>query len=459
MKPQEIAERALALTACDGGVVVVHQQSQANLRWAGNTLTTNGVMRGSRVTMVSVDERSSGAAAGVVTRNVTELDELESLVQAADTAARATSTAPDAAPLYDGATAADWDDPVAETSAEVFADLAPRLGQAFGHANAADRELFGFAEHMLDVAFLATSAGATRRHSQATGRVEMTGKADQRRSSSWVGRYTHDFTDIDIVALDHELARRLAWERNRIELAPGRYDVVMPPSAVSDFMVYMYWEMAARDAAEGRTVFSRAGGGTRVGEVLSETSVNVYSDPAFAGLACAPFVTAEASSSMQSVFDNALPLQRTDWIRGGTLESLLTTRYSARETGLSLHPPIDNLVLSVDGATGTLDDVVSRTERGLLLNTLWYIREVDPQSLLLTGLTRDGVYLIEDGAVTGAVNNFRFNESPVDLLARIDDAGDATVTLPREWSDFFTRVAMAPLRVRDFNMSTVSQAS
>ena len=459
MKPQEIAERALALTACDSGVVVVHQQSQANLRWAGNTLTTNGVMRGSRVTMVSVDERNTGAAAGVVTRNVTELGELKSLVEAADTAARAASTAPDAAPLYNDATADDWDDLVAETSAEVFTGVAPDLGQAFTNANAAGRELFGFAEHMIDVTFLATSTGATRRHSQATGRVEMTGKADQRRRSSWVGQYTHDFTDINIVALDAELGRRLDWERNRVELPPGRYDVVLPPSAVSDFMVYMYWEMVARDAAEGRTVFSKPGGGTRVGDVLSQSPVNVYSDPAFPGLGCAPFVTAEASSSLQSVFDNALPLERTDWIRAGTLESLLTTRYSARETGLSLRPPIDNLVLSVDGATGNLDDLVSRTERGLLLNTLWYIREVDPQSLLLTGLTRDGVYLIENGAVTGAVNNFRFNESPVDLLGRIDDAGDATVTLPREWSDFFTRVAMAPLRVRDFNMSTVSQAN
>jgi len=106
-----------------------------------------------------------------------------------------------------------------------------------------------------------------------------------------------------------------------------------------------------------------------------------------------------------------------------------------------------------------LRDMIGSTNRGLLLTCLWYIREVDPQTLLLTGLTRDGVYLIEDGQVRGAVNNFRFNESPVDLLARITEVGATTPTLPREWGDYFTRAAMPAVRVRDFNMSTVSPAS
>ncbi len=105
-----------------------------------------------------------------------------------------------------------------------------------------------------------------------------------------------------------------------------------------------------------------------------------------------------------------------------------------------------------------LDEMIAGTERGLLLTCLWYIREVDPQNLLLTGLTRDGVYLVEDGAVRGAVNNFRFNESPIDLLARASEVGRTEHTLPREWSDYFRRAAMPALRVPDFNMSTVSQA-
>ena len=129
-------------------------------------------------------------------------------------------------------------------------------------------------------------------------------------------------------------------------------------------------------------------------------------------------------------------------------------------TGQPVTPVIDNLVLEVDGGTGSVEDLVAGIERGLLLTCLWYIREVDPQTLLLTGLTRDGVYLVEGGEITGAVNNFRFNESPVDLLGRFT-RGRATVpSFSREWGDdYFSRTATPALRIPDFNMSSVSQAS
>ena len=158
------------------------------------------------------------------------------------------------------------------------------------------------------------------------------------------------------------------------------------------------------------------------------------------------------------MFDNGLPLERTDWIRDGRLSALLQTRHSATMTGQPVTPAIDNLVLSVDGASGSIDDLVAGTERGLLLTCLWYIREVDPQTLLLTGITRDGVYLVENGEITGAVNNFRFNESPVGLLDRISQASATVPSFSREWGDYFPRTATPALRVPDFNMSTVSQA-
>ncbi|WP_237171885.1 metallopeptidase TldD-related protein, partial [Prescottella equi] len=132
-------------------------------------------------------------------------------------------------------------------------------------------------------------------------------------------------------------------------------------------------------------------------------------------------------------------------------------RAAAAEFDAPAAVPGDNLLLT-GGSAATLDDMVARTERGLLLTTLWYIREVDPATALLTGLTRDGVYLIEDGAVTAAVNNFRFNESPLDLLRRVTEVGATEPTLPREWKDWFTRTAMPPMRIPDFHMSSVSQA-
>jgi predicted Zn-dependent protease len=142
----------------------------------------------------------------------------------------------------------------------------------------------------------------------------------------------------------------------------------------------------------------------------------------------------------------------------------MQTRHSAALTGLAVTPAIDNLILegpaSPSGAPlRSLSEMAAATGRGLLLTSLWYIREVDPQTLLLTGLTRDGVYLVEGGEVVGAVNNFRFNESPVDLLRRTTEVGATELTLSREWADYFTRTAMPPLRIPDFNMSSVSQAT
>jgi predicted Zn-dependent protease len=116
-------------------------------------------------------------------------------------------------------------------------------------------------------------------------------------------------------------------------------------------------------------------------------------------------------------------------------------------------------MLELPGATDALDDMIARTERGLLLTCLWYIREVDPVTLLVTGLTRDGVYLVEGGEVVGAVNNFRFNESPIDVLARTMDAGRTERALSREWGEWKSRTAMPALRVADFNMSSVSPAT
>jgi predicted Zn-dependent protease len=134
-------------------------------------------------------------------------------------------------------------------------------------------------------------------------------------------------------------------------------------------------------------------------------------------------------------------------------------RAGAARSGVAAAGPIDNLVLELPGATGSVEDLVANTERGLLLNSLWYIRMVDPTMLLLTGLTRDGVYLVEGGKVVGAVNNFRFNESPVDLLARATEAGASIRTIGREAGEYLNRTKAPPLRIPDFNMSSVSPAN
>jgi len=459
MTPQEMVEQALTASTADESIVIVHEHSSANLRWAANTLTTNGVMRGRDVTVISLTKKDAGTAAGVVSGSVAELTDVERLVEQADAASAGAEVAPDAADLVAAGVSPDFDDAPTETSAAVFNEFAPALGESFARARAEQRELFGYAEHSMETVYLGNSAGSRLRYVQPSGRVDMTGKSHDRSRSTWVGVPTRDFTDVDMAQLDANVDQRLNWANRQLSIDPGRYDVVLPPTAVADLLIYLYWSSAARDAAEGRTVFSRPGGGTRIGEQLTEQPLTLLSDPNFPGMQCAPFILAGESSSFTSVFDNGLPIQRTEWISDGTLSALAQTRHSAGLTNLPMTPVMDNLALELGNGAGTLDDLVAGVERGLLLTTLWYIREVDPQSLLLTGLTRDGVYLVEGGEVVGAVNNFRFNESPVDLLSRVTQASKSGLALPREWSDFFTRVSMPALRVHEFNMSTVSQAS
>jgi predicted Zn-dependent protease len=458
MTPQEVVEGCLELSKADGCVVLVDESDSANLRWANNTLTTNGVMRSRSVTVIATVADGTGTAAGVVARSAVTADTLEPLVRSAEQAARDNGQAEDAQPLVPGDSANDWDDPAGETSLAAFRDISPALGEAFGRATTEGRRSYGYVEHSVATTYLGSSAGLRRRHEQPTGHITITAKSEDLQRSAWVGQSARDLADVDVDRLDGELVRRLAWAERPIDLPAGHYDTVLPPTAVADLMIYAYWTMSARDAHEGRTVFARPGHGTRVGEKLSERPVSLWSDPMTAGLQCAPFVVAHASSAEQSVFDNGLPATRTDWISNGTLAALLQSRFSAELTGLATTPYIDNLGLSVSDGGGSVDELVTRVERGLLLTCLWYIREVDPQTLLLTGLTRDGVYLVEGGEVVGAVNNFRFNESPVALLDRFTAAGATLPAFSREWGDYFPRTAMPPLRVPDFNMSSVSEA-
>ncbi len=458
--PQDTVEQALGAARCDDCIVIADESSAANLRWAGNSLTTNGVSRTRQLTVIAISRSGDEARVGVVSRAGVLDDQITGIVAEAERAAADASPAEDAQPLIGKASpGAAWDDPPAATEIGVLKAFAEELGNGFATAASAGRQLYGFAEHLMTSSFLGTSSGIRLRHDQPTGRLELNAKSADMSKSAWAGAGTRDFADVDVLALEAGLAQRLDWAARTVELPAGRYETLLPPTALADLMIYLYWSAGAKDAMNGRTVFSKPGGGTRVGEQLAGLPLSLRSDPGAAGLQCAPFVIAHASSRESSVFDNGLPKAATDWIQGGKLAALLQTRHSAAMSGLPVTPAIDNLIMDVPGAGGTTAELIGSTSRGLLLTCLWYIREVDPQTLLLTGLTRDGVYLVENGEVTAAVNNFRFNESPVAMLNRITEAGATVPTLPREWSDYFTRAAMPPVRVEGFNMSSVSQAS
>ena len=447
MTPQESVERALQAAAhLHGCVVLVRESSEAVLRWANSTMTTNGHSTATRVTVIAFVAVEGGVAAGVV--GSAEPTDPAVLVAAAEAAARDAGPAEDAAPLPEPtADDAAWAEPAAVTTIGVFEKLAGDLGAVFD----SPQRHYGFASHEIVTTWLGTSTGIRRRWVQPTGSVELNVKTADLASSAWAGASTADFTDVDTAALAEVAARRLEWGARRATLPAGRYDTLLPPSAVADLMIYLAWSMDGRSAQEGRSALSG-----RVGERLTSLPLTLACDPAAPGLEYEPFLTTSRSGEGISVFDNGAPTRRVDWVRDGVVTELAYSRAEAAEFGTSFAPSGDNLLLT-GGADGSLDDLVAATERGLLLTCLWYIRLVDPTTLLLTGLTRDGVYLVEHGEVVAEVDhNFRFNYSPLDVLRRASQVGATERTLPREWKDWFTRAAMPPVRVPEFFMSSVS---
>jgi predicted Zn-dependent protease len=459
VRPQDLVEHALSVATLPC-VLWVTEHAEANLRWANNALITNGEMRSRRLTVTATAEVADGVAAGTVTQEIAGVEDVNAVVSAAEHLARTARPAEDAAPMVENYAHNDaWEEPPETTSIDVLGELAKGLGVALDGAHAARQLLYGFAEHAVGTTYLGSTTGLRRRGVRRTGRLELNGKTADLESSAWLGRTTPDFSDIDVAEAVDELTTRLGWAAKKLNLPPGRYETLLPPSAIADLMIYAYWTGNARDAEEGRNVFAGENGTTKIGRRLAELPINLTSDPQYPGLETIPFVDFASSLDGTSwAFDSGLPINATTWIQDGVLHELIRNRAHATRTGSQPTPPADNLIMD-GGGTASLQQMISTTERGLLLTCLWYIREVDPERLLLTGLTRDGVYLVEDGEVVGAVNNFRFNDSPVELLGRISEIGAAELTLCREWNDYFNRTIMPPVRVPDFNMSTVSQAS
>jgi len=453
---QDLIEKITSAATCDDCIVVVKDKTQANLRWASSTLTTNGVITERSVTVIAFIAQDGGMAAGGVSRTDVNESDIPQLLEQAVAAAKAAGKAEDFAPLATNVSLGDWNGQHVPTGPEIFKDFAPALGDMFARSVSDDIELFGYAEHTHETTWIGSKGGMRLRKDSPVGRVEMTGKSHQRSRSTWSGIETRDFKNVSVSAIDADIRQRLNWQAKKVDMPAGHYDTILPSGSVADLFTYMLWVSGARDAIEGQSVFSKPGGGTRVGEKLSNVGFQFFTDPDYAQLPAANFVATAVSSPFSSVFDNGQPIKHVDWIKDGVLQSLIQTRATAALTSLDFTPLGENAIMSVDGGKGSLTDLISKVDDGLLLTTFWYIRMVDPNSLLLTGLTRDGVYHVKGGEVVGATNNFRWNDSPISALNRIAHASATEWTQPREWAGDISNMAVPALVIKDFNMSTVS---
>src|SRR6185503_17872731 len=326
---------------------------------------------------------------------------------------------------------ADLDPEVRNAAVKRAVDAATAAGKPAGAVFTA-----GFIEANANAVAVATSKGLFAYHQNTDANFSMTSRTPDGTGSGWAGSGARDWSRIDPAAIGRIAAQKAVASRNPQAIPPGLYTAVLEPQAVNDLVPLLSNALNARNADEGRSAFSKPGGGNRIGEKVVDERVTLYSDPADPLLLGRPFD------------GEGLPVGRTVWIDKGVLKNLAYSRFWAQKQGVQPIPLSGGLALT--GGTKPTEDIIAGCERGILVTHFFYIRSLDPRTVLQTGLTRDGVFLIEKGKITRALKNFRLNESPLLMLNRLEDIGRSELTEAGQM--------MPALRIRAFNFASSSDA-
>jgi predicted Zn-dependent protease len=432
---KKLAEKALSFSKFPECEVSVTSSEMAFIRFALNGITTSGFTVGQSMFISSLRDGKRGST------SVDQFDDktLREAVQTTEKLAQIAPPNPEslpALPQQKYPMVENYSDATAQARNQV---MIPHIRAIIDAAKAKSLISAGYIERVAQ-----TSAIANKRGNFGYGRatdtyLSCTVRNAAGTSSGWSGQPAVRIEDLDGKAVGGTAIEKCLNWKNPKRLEPGRYTVVLEPTAVGDLLPSIVSGFSARAASEGRTFLSKPGGGTMVGEKLFPETITLRTDP---------------FSRLYSVYPwsiGSLPTDRVAWIEKGVVKNLFYDRYWAEKTGHPTTPGPDSLVL--DGGGKTLDELIALVDRGLLVTRFFYIRAVNPQTLQMTGLTRDGLFLIENGKVTSAVSNFRFNESPVRMLQNTVGIGKAIRTRGME-----DGMVTPPLVVKDFPFTSVSDA-
>lgn len=434
----DLTKKILGFSKADSCIVSIDGEEDRHIRFAQNMATTNGSPSGIEVSVESHFGKRSGSASGT---DLTD-DALAALVAASEETARLAPENPEFMPplgpqKYPAGTEFSPATQAA-TSAMLAAAIQPVLKQA------ADKNLqaSGFLEIGTSFSAMATSNGLFVYDVGTDVLHTISARTPDGTGSGWAGTTHSDFSKLDVAGMGATAIDKAVRSQKPVTLRPGKYTVILEPSGVSDLLGILISEFDQRAADEGRSFATKKGGGSRLGESVFGKNVTIYSDPND------PLVPGGIYS------DDGLPALRTSWVEGGVLKNLQCSRYWAQKT--KRDPVPGPTTLTMTGGTTSAADMIKQTKRGLLITRFWYIREVDPQTVLLTGLTRDGVFLIDQGEIVKPVCNFRFNESPVAMLNKVVALGPCVRAYGEETIGIPT--AVPTLLVDEFTLSSVSDA-
>ncbi|HEX6630061.1 MAG TPA: TldD/PmbA family protein [Gemmatimonadaceae bacterium] len=436
-----ITDRALSFATADETRVNLQAGWSGNTRFAGSEITTAGSTTDTSLEITSTIGRRRASAS----TNVLDDDGLRRAVQLAERLARLAPEDPEFLPelgpqQYEAvnAYAASTADLTPEARALAVERVLRGAGEAAAAGSVRAQDLFvaGFLEAQAGVAqAVATSKGLFAYHPATSVSLSTTARTPDGTGSGFAAGGANDWSQLDPTAIGRRAAQKAIASRDPQPLEPGRYTAILEARAVADFLPNLLRAFQARTADEGRSPFSKPGGGTRVGEKIADARVTLLSNPADPELLTRPFD------------DDGLPVRGATWIEDGVLKELAYSRWWAAQKGKQ---PSGGGGLKMIGTSKSVEELIASTERGILVTHLFYVRMLEARTVTLTGLTRDGTFLVERGKITRPLKNFRWNDSPLLALNRIEEIGRAERVEPG--------LVLPSLKIRDFNFTSLSDA-
>ena len=442
-----LTARILSFATAEQTRVTVGSGWSGNTRFAASEITTAGGITDTAVTITSTIGRRRASAS----TNILDDASLKRTVELSERLARLAPEDPELMPELNPqqyAQVSAFVERTADLSPEARAHAAQTVIDA-EQAKANRLAIAGFIEANAGATAVATNAGLFAYHASTDVSMSTTARTPDGTGSGYAVAGSRDWADVNAAALGRRAADKALASRNPQAIEPGMYTVVLEPQAVADVLPLLFGSFNARSTDEGRSAFSKPGG-SKLGEKIADSRVTVYSDPTDADLLTQPFDA------------EGLPVRRITWIENGVLKNLAYSRFWADKKGVQPTgggggggggggfgggPPGG---LKMVGGTKSVDELVAGTPRGILVTRFWYIRFLDQRTVMVTGLTRDGTFLIENGKITRPLKNFRWNESPLFMLNKIEELGRAERVEAG-------RVVPA-LRVRDWNFTSLSDA-
>ena len=435
---KRICDRVMSFTKADECIVAVSGSREGNIRYARNNVSTAGLVENTSLRV----QVAFGKRQGTVSINEFDDKSLQKAVRMAEDLARLAPENPEFMPAVSGQAYKPT-----PTFSRATAAIDPEFrAQTAAYSIEASRKnklvCAGFFSDSTSFETIANSRGVFGHQERTSVDFTCTVRTEDGRGSGWVKRSATDVARFDAREASDVAIEKALRSVDAKALEPGRYTVILEPAATSDLLGFMLSDFDARQADEGRSFLSKKGGGTRLGEKLFDQQVNIWSDPWDKDVAVLPWDA-----------NTMLARERMDIIKDGRVASLDYSLFWAKKKGVRPVGASGNMIMG--GTNKSTQELIANTKKGVLVTRTWYIRMVDPQSVLLTGLTRDGTFYIENGKIKHPIKNFRFNESPVTMLNNIDEIGKP-VAIAGDESQF--SLMIPPMKVRDFNFTSLSDA-